>query len=724
MAVNSPDSAPGRGTSSMTQDSSLAQKLAKSHVGVRNDLEVSRHVFFGETSYIVRDPISFEGHNFSTADYEILISLTDEMPLGEILEKLKSRNLIQDHQAEDFYRFVIELQVRGLLSLPVTDGESLYLQYEAKQRRRAGNPLMKLMCFKIPLGCPDRLLKSTYHWFRPFFTQIFFIVWLIGLLAALLIVVSRWDAFVSDLSSLLALQNLPAILLVMSGLKLWHELGHGYACRHFGVAVPSAGLMFMFGTPLAYVDATGSWSLSLRRHRQVINLAGIYFEMMITIVATFVWAISNNPSIQSLAHFTILISSVTTIGFNFNPLMKYDGYYVLADSLGIPNLRGRAAFATTETFKHLLLGIRKPPHESLWLRTILVTYGIAAAVYKWMLVMAISIMLAMQVWLAGLLLGGFYLVNSLGTMLIQVVRYLLWSEELKTKRGLAMTYFSLLVIGVPSALLFCPLPGRSHARGVVESASINVVHVEDGGFLTASYVKPGQPVEAGDSLAQIENLNQEAQQKHQQAELSQLEMKYRAESLLDRDKANQIHQQVKQLQYDLQIRPTIEEVKLVKAPVSGRVLAAANHRRTGMYLEPGAELLRIGTEGWRIRAVANARSLADVKPEMGQTVHCRFHADPTQIYEATIQEVLPAGSRIVAHESLTHLAGGFIPVNPETMEATEPFFELVLHLSDPQPPSCLLNGAVCEIRFQREYEPLGRAVYRSLLSFINHLSVK
>jgi putative peptide zinc metalloprotease protein len=704
-------------------ETSLVERLAKCHVGVRNDLEVSRHVFLGEISYILRDPISFDGHNFSATDYEILISLVDDHSLGEIFEQLKLRNLLQQEQAEDFYRFVIELQARGLLSLPVTDGEKLYQQYELKRQRRAGNLLMKLLFFKIPLGCPDAFLKSTYLWFRPLFTQTFFAFWVIGLLAATVIAVSRWDTFASELSSQLALQNLPAMLLVLSGLKLWHELGHGYACRHYGIAVPNAGLMFMFGTPLAFVDATGSWSLSQRRHRQVINLAGIYFETMVAIAATFIWTVSTNTSVQSLAHFTILISSVTTIGFNCNPLLKYDGYFVLADSLGIPNLRGRAAFATTETFKRLLFGIRRPQSAPALLQMILVAYGISAAVYKWLLVMGISIMLAMQIWLAGLLVAGMYLVNSVGAVLTQVVRYLLWSEELKDKRGLATTYLVLLVIGGPVLLLSCPWPGRSQARGIAECSSIRVIHVADGGFLFAAHAKPGESIEAGELLAEIENIDQESQRQHKLAELDQLEMKYRSELLVDRDKANQMAQQVKHLRYDLDMHPTIDDVKLVRAPVSGQVLVSAADRNSGMYLAPGAELMRIGTQGWRIRAAISTRSLADLKPEVGQLVHCRFHADPTQTHEAVVREICPAGSRIVAHEALTHLAGGFIPVNPETMEATEPYFELVLHLTDTR-PACLINGAVCEIRFPRKYEPLGRIIYRSLLSFVNQLSLK
>ena len=701
---------------------SLASTIGNSHVGVRNDLDVSRHVFFGETSYIVRDLISFEGHNFAPVDYEILTSLRDDRSLNEVFEGLKLRGIVEDGQAEEFFRFVIELQKRGLLSLPVTDGESLYQQFELKRRRQAGNPIMKLLFLKIPLGSPDRFLKSTYHLVKPLFSKAFFYAWLIGILAACFIVFTRWEAFTSDLASMLAVQNLPAILIIMSVLKLWHELGHGYACRHFGVSVPNAGLLFMIGTPLAFVDATGSWSLSKRWQRQVINLGGIYFEMMIAIVAAFVWAFCSNASIQSLAHFTLLISSVTTIGFNFNPLMKYDGYFVLADALGIPNLKTRSALAAQALSKRVFLGIEQTSIDSKALRLILVVYGFCASLYKITLVIGISAILAMQVWLVGLLVGGYYLLSSFGSMLWKVVRYLAWSPEVANRKALAMSYLALIVIGIPSALWFCPVPGRSHARGVVENKNINVVHVEEGGFMTMPRYAVGQMVKKGETIGEVENINNVSLRHRKQAELNKLELRYRTEQFDDSLAASQTSQQISHLQYELNLEACENTVELIHAPIDGQVIYCSHQKAKGRYLEPGEELVRIGSEGWIIRAVADARSLADVKPAVGQSVQCRFCSDPSHVYPGTIKNVSRAGSRIVSYEVLTHLAGGFIPVDPETMAATEPFFELSIELDTIESPSFLRNGAVCEIRFEREnHESFGHLAYRSFLRFVHQI---
>ncbi len=700
----------------------LAEKLGGTHVSARNDLEISRHVFFGETSYVVRDPITFEGRNFSPEDYEVFTNLCDSRPLSEIFEDLVQRGVTSVDDEEGFYRFVIELQKQSLLSLPLTDGESLYNQYVQRKKSGSKNLLMKLLFLKVPLGSPDRFLRANYHLVQNLFSRPFFFIWLAGLLAASILVGLNWREFTSDLSSLLAIQNLPMILIVMSLLKLWHELGHGFACRHFGVSVPNAGLLFMIGTPLAFMDATGSWSLPSRTRRQIINLAGIYFEMMITIIAAFVWVFVDHAFIKSIAHFTLIVSSVTTIGFNINPLMKYDGYFVLADSLGIPNLKSRASASIQSLAKCIFFRIPLPPCKSRSLRMTLMTYGVAAACYRITLVIAISAMIATQLWVIGLLIGGYFLISSFGSMGLNIARYLLWSEEAQQQRVLAYTYLCLLILVPMAILLACPVPGRAQARGVVEPGTLCVVHMEEGGFLRSIDVESGQPVDKGTLLTSVENLEIDAKRSNQQAKIKSLQVKYRKLRGDDLVEAGKTEQEIEQLKYELSHARSNSPVVQIKSAMQGRVISSLDQRALGQYLEPGQELMRIGDESWVIRAVADANSLADIKPQIGQTVHCRFLANPEQVFEGTLEHVSASGSRIVTHKALTHLAGGFIPVDGETMEATEPFFDLLIRLDDHPDVDFLKNGHVCEIRFSKTYQTIGSHAYRGWLRFINKIN--
>ena len=699
----------------------LSERLGGTFVGTRDDLDVSRHVFFGETSYVIRDPITFDGHNLSPTDYEIFTNLSDDKPLSEVCDELIESGVFEANERESFFHYVVELQKRNLLSLPVTDSDSLFQQYERKMQARSKGLLMKLLFLKIPLGCPDRFLKSTYHLTSFFFTRAFFTAWLILLLIASGAIISRWSEFTSDLASLLAIQNLPIMLGVMAVLKLWHELGHGYACRHFGVSVPNAGILLMMGTPLAFMDATGSWSLPRRRDRQIINLAGIYFELMISIVAAAVWILSDNSSVKSVAHFALLISSVTTIAFNINPLMKYDGYFVLADLLGIPNLKSRSAFTVQQLFKYVFFGLPMPPSKSWLLQNVLIIYGIAAGLYRISLTFGIAVLIAMQVWLVGIAIGVYYLATSLGTMLRGLVSYLIWSEEITNQRRLAMGYLAILLIVVPAAVFSVPLPGSVQAQGVVESANLAVVHTEHGGFVSEIAFAPGQTVSVGKLITKMENIEKSNLRQVKKAELNSLLAKHRRYKGDDRLEVNKTEQQIKQVRFELSSLGQYSAINEVTAPIDGVVIEPESNLKLGQYIQPGGEVVRIGGDGWVVKAIANDSSLAEIRPKVGQRVHCRFLSNTNAESMGTIRSVSASGDKIVPFRALTHLAGGFIPVQGESLEATEPFFEMEIEIESTQVDPFLKNGMICEIRFDNSYDSLGTYLYRSVLRFYNQI---
>ena len=702
-----------------TNATSLSDQLRGTFVGTRDDLEVSRHVFFSEVSYVVRDPITFDGHNLSPTDYEIFTNLSDQVTLGEVCQALIDRGVFATNQTESFYQFVVELQKRNLLSLPVTDSDSLYQQFEQKKNARAKGLLMKLLFIRVPLGCPDRFLSSTYHLASIFFTRIFFICWMMGLVAALIAIGSHWSEFTSDLSSVLAVQNLPIMLLVMATLKLWHEMGHGYACRHFNVSVPSAGILFMLGTPLAFVDATGSWSLPRRLHRQIINLAGMYFELMISMVAAFVWVLADESLLKSVAHFALLISSVTTIAFNVNPLMKYDGYFVLADLLGIPNLKGRSAATVRSWAKCLFFKLPLPASDSKLLQAILLTYGIAAGIYRISLTIAIAILISMQIWIVGMMVGAYYALSSFGGMLKNLATYLIWSQEIKDRRKLAICYLALVCVVIPLGICALPVPGRIQARGIVQPADLAVVHSEYGGFVKRLVAQPGNKVSAGVELTQIENPQQSNQRKMKRARLDGLLVKYRRYHGQDLVRASQTKNEIENAKFELATMGESRALSTVMSPIDGVLIERVPKLNVGQFVQPGDEVFRVGGFNWVVKAVANQSSLANIRPKIGQQVNCRFLAEPSSEFAGTIRSVSASGNQVVPFKALTHLAGGFIPVRDESLEATEPFFELKIDLDSKYDPAFLKNGMVCEIRFGQSEATVGNYLYRALLRFYN-----
>ena len=146
---------------------------------------------------------------------------------------------------------------------------------------------------------------------------------------------------------------------MMVVIKTVHEFGHSFACRRFGGEVHTMGIMFLLFTPIPYMDATASWSFRSRWQRALVGAAGMIVEVFVASLATFVWASTAPGTIHSLAYNMMFVASVSTVLFNANPLLRFDGYYILSDLLDIPNLHQRSTGLLRHFVEFMPLDTRK-----------------------------------------------------------------------------------------------------------------------------------------------------------------------------------------------------------------------------------------------------------------------------------------------------------------------------------------------------------------------------
>ena len=155
-------------------------------------------------------------------------------------------------------------------------------------------------------------------------------------------------------------------------------------------------------TPCAYVDASAAWGLPQLRQRVVVSLAGMYLESIVAFFALLVWSWTDDLLISSCAHQIVVLSTAVTVLFNINPLMRYDGYYVLSDVTGTPNLRQRSLEEVQSMFKRIdgdpFLREQRTDRSDWFLRI----YGMLSAIYKVSLVLAICTMIALKFYLVGM----------------------------------------------------------------------------------------------------------------------------------------------------------------------------------------------------------------------------------------------------------------------------------------------------------------------------------
>lgn len=695
----------------------LAARLRTVHVGIRDDLEVSRHVFRGEPSYVIRDPVTFQSHRLDPADYEILVRLNSTESLGDTFDKLCAAKLIEREHEAEYYQFVFSLHRLGFLNLPFADDKLLYKRHKLRSAGKQRALWLSLLFLQIPLVNPDAFLNRTMRYASWAFSRGFFIAWLLLNATAGAIALSHWPDLLQPLDGWLATSNLVVMWFTLIVLKLFHELGHAYACKHFGGHVPEMGAYLILATPCAYVDASASWGFARKRDRIIVCLAGMYVESIFASLATIVWALTEPGLAHAIAYNVIFLASITTVLFNINPLMRYDGYYVLSDLVEIPNLRQRATDAFRSLLKRRVLGLHAPTDEtSLAVRLGLILFGTASAIYRVVVVAGIVTVLSFKVGWGGLLGGVAYVGVLLATNLGKMFKYLVRDQETASVRARAIALGVAASIIAPLGLLAIPVRATIYAPAVVGAESEFVHHAASDAVIRRINRTDGG-VRTGDVLAELENDELPLLTAEANARVEQARLKIAARSTEDPALAKQEEFRLTALEEQLKLCREREDRLTLRATGNGRLVSCPTSRDQGRFVRAGQPLMTIIDGKPQIRALLSESDVVAADPQVGESLIFRSAGTAEHAIRGVVEAVRPLGDRLVQTPSLTLLGGGDIPVDPATGHATQPYFEVVVTLDDDDARE-LRYGMTGRVRLNAEWEPLALDLYRRFLRLV------
>ncbi|MEY4484653.1 MAG: hypothetical protein RL693_2105, partial [Verrucomicrobiota bacterium] len=335
--------------------------------------------FRGEASYVLEDPNTGQFFRLGLLEENLLRKLDGSQTGIEILQALQNP---QDGEldARNALSLLNMLYMSGLLdhsppaeARPVNkQSRSLFLQ----------NPLF----VRIPIGNPDPLLTALEVRTRWLFTPVTLFLMVALIIWAGFALSTDWTRFMDHAQGVLDSSNWLWLFISFLFLKIVHETGHGLVCKHLGGRIPEFGIFFMLFTPLTYVDATSSWSFPTKGMRIFVAAAGMLAEAVIAGLAALVWANTETGITNTIAYNTIISATVVTLLFNLNPLMRYDGYYILSDVTEVPNLYTRAGALARSWISRVLLGKPVTSHDSIWIGL----YGLACLVWRTLLLFSIS----------------------------------------------------------------------------------------------------------------------------------------------------------------------------------------------------------------------------------------------------------------------------------------------------------------------------------------------
>ena len=698
------------------------EKIKTAQMGARQDLKVSRHLFRGEPSYIVHDPMSFQSHRFSESDYWVLSALDKDKTLEEVYAELVAEEKIEPDE-NGFYEFVLGLQMRGLLDLPILDSRRLYKRHQMRKDAMNKKSLMKLMFIKIPLFNPNGFLDNTIHLARPLFTRAFFYAWIVMMAAAVGLLMMRWNDFYSPFADILATRNIILLVIVMTALKFWHELGHAYACKISDGAVPDMGAFLMVGMPMAYVDVSSSWSFASRKQRILVGLGGMYFESIAAALAMFIWAFTGPGIVNSTAHFVVLMASFMTVLFNANPLMRYDGYYVLSDLTGIPNLRGRSTQYCSGLIKWLTLGLPmniagKSYREMCWM----MFYGVAAVIYQAWLMITIAFMVAGQFFLVGMAIGAMFLFGTIVQPIKSVLSYLWFGPEVEHIRPRAVALSVLLLAGLFLLFAVIPIPGGVVASGQLSHEKVQVARLPFDTYVDELCVEPNQRVKANEVLLRTSNPTVAEQFELVSASKRIADQVSMASASLSAAEQKMSHFEQQQIAGNLKVIQRDVEKQIVRADQEGVVINCLSSNQVGTFRKSGEELARVGYGDRIVRVLLDDRKMTETRPEVGDSVRIRLNSTASHCKTGKVTRVEPAGQQSVSMPGLTQSAGGEIMAN-EDGQTMEIYF-LVDIAFDESSALDIPENTTAFVRFHRRYETLGSYSLRHLRMFINKLVAK
>ncbi|RNC81699.1 MAG: hypothetical protein ED559_07905 [Phycisphaera sp.] len=697
----------------------LAPRLRQAQVGIRKDLEVHRHIFRGEVSYVFRDPMTLAVHKVSERDYQLCAAINEDKQLGAVFEELVERELVTQEDEEGFYQFILSLHGLGFLNLPVPDNESLYRRRQQKIKAKRTAKLMGFLFLQVPLVNPDTFLARTKHMVSWVFTKWAFAVWLIVVGSALLLLGKNWGEFFTPIGDVFTPERLLGMWFSLVVLKLIHEFGHAYACKLFGGEVPEIGAFFIAGTPCAYCDCTSSWGFTKRLHRLIVVLAGVYIELFIASLAIFIWAIAPSATVKLIAFDIVVVAGVATVLANLNPLMRFDGYYILSDVLEVPNLRSTAQRRAIELLKFLTIGVPMTPNRySLGLNSFLVTFGVLSSLYKITIVLGISALLATKFLYLGIGLAVFYGGMEFYKAAKNVGNYLIHSEEAHSHRIRAGALATLVFAAAPAAIVFVPVPRPVIATGMVGLENEQSFYAGADGFVDAVHIFPGDKLKPGDPIATLNNpYSQDAVTTARHEYETSIKL---AEAKLADDPAQAaIHRRSAESSL---VRLERETDKLEKLSITSDdgavVLQVLPQSREGSYLSQGDPIAQVGSGRWIIRGLVREASLANIRIGVNDEIQFRSASDPGETVHAKVTHVGRLGKREITQETLTAMGGGQIPISPVTGEANEPYFEIEAIIIG-QPP--VSYGVTGHLYLGTHSEPIATSLWRSGLRLLQKL---
>jgi putative peptide zinc metalloprotease protein len=684
-----------------------------------------RQLYRGQVWYILSDAGSDRFQRLNDVAYGMVGRLDGRHTVQRIWDTLVELHGDRAPTQPEVVELLVQLDDAELLQSDVTPeiGE-LFRRRDTKRRRRratAVNPLS----FRVHLFDPTPLLDRLQPLATVLFSGPVLALWALLVVSAALTALGHAGTLgAAAATHLMTPQSLIIMWLVYPVMKAFHELGHALALRRSGAPAHDAGISVLLLMPVPYVDASAAWAIRERSTRILISAAGIMVEVGLAAIALFVWCIVEPGIVREIALATMLIGGLSTILFNANPLVRFDGYYIMADAIAMPNLAERSKRYLVYLFQRYLIGARVSADqaatgERYWL----FGYGTSAWCYR----LALTFFIVLWIGEMSVVVAAAIALWATCTMfvmpLVRGLRFLAFAPTLARRRGRALLGSALLVAGSTGFMLWVPLPYFATAQGVVWQSDEARIRSSTDGFVEQIHVADGTVVNEHDPIVTLSDPTLNVELRRLEAELSGLNVAYHAASMLDPARAQRIAEKIASANAEHDQLVDRKNRLIVRAAIAGTVAIPRGDDSLGRFIATGTIVAHVLRRDEVVIRTAVAHEMADLVRSRASSAAVQFADRSLPPLTALIVREIPAATNQLPSSALADRNGGAFTTDPndaDAMRLLEPAF-----LFDLLVPGKLLErmGERVVVRVDLGAEPLAARIGRSLQQLLlRHLN--
>ena len=685
--------------------------------------------------YLVEDEVTGRFFRVGLAQYTFLTMLDGRRTVSTALMKtatLLREHAIDEHEAANLCKWAIE---SGLVDSETGNSTARRIEQHEQQQKQKMVSYLNPMMMRMPLFNPDPIVSVVARFVGFLVSPAGAVIWLTGCIYGFLMLAQNWSEFINDRVNSFGAMDIVWIGLTWCVLKLVHELAHSVVCKKFGGRVQSCGILLLLMIPMPYVDVTSSWRFDNKWKRILTSAAGMMCEVFIAAIACWVWVKSGPGPLQYHAGNVIISATLHTLLFNINPLMKFDGYFMLADWLEIPNLAVHGRSWLKGMFKWAYFGNKPAPLKETGFRGLAVrAYGVLAMAWFFSIAIGLSLAASGLIEGFGLMVAMIGLVMWAGIPLYSLTKYLLMGT--KTERpnrvwfASAMTLTLLLAAGF---FYFCPSPSVVSAPVVIDFEPLHIVRSNSKGFIENIHVSDGQAVNEGELLVTLKNPDLRHELKSLMIDIQISKLRYN--TFFNQGEVSQAQLEEKSLESMLKRQSELSEriaELYIYAPSSGSVLARDLDSKVGQHLQPGDEILSVATAG-EIHAIALTRQddIEWVAENPESEIELRIWGrHQSELLKGRVKHINPRARDDLPHEAFSASVGGPLAVIPRSqvedddgseseddMMLSQPRVPVEIEL-EPHDRETLVAGQTGQLIVRSRDQNMGGYLANNLIRFI------